>query len=107
MRKPRCYPVRSAARSRCSSGSSASSTTTPPLAKPTRSGPPNGRSSSPIRELLRFRHFKRYYFEFEYDWDRLDFLRKKLAEARRTVRPEIETFLSALETIAGEAGGPS
>ncbi|MCU0646164.1 MAG: hypothetical protein MUC94_18140 [bacterium] len=25
-------------------------------------------------ELLKFRHFKRYYFELEYDWDKLDFI---------------------------------
>ena len=27
----------------------------------------------PLFELLKFRHFKRYYFELEYDWDRLDY----------------------------------
>lgn len=27
-----------------------------------------------LRELLRFRHFSRYYVELDYDWDRLDFL---------------------------------
>jgi hypothetical protein len=53
-----------------------------------------------LRELLRFRHFKRYYFEFDYDWDRLDFLRKKLSDARGRVRVELDAFMSALETIA-------
>ena len=28
-------------------------------------------------ELMKFRHFKRYYFEFDYDWDKLEFLEKK------------------------------
>lgn len=28
-----------------------------------------------LDELRRFRHFKRYYYDFEYDWDRLDYLR--------------------------------
>jgi hypothetical protein len=35
-----------------------------------------------LAELLRFRHFKRYYFEFEYDWERLDFLVGKLKAPR-------------------------
>lgn len=27
---------------------------------------------------MRFRHFRRYYYELEYDWGRLDLVRKKL-----------------------------
>jgi hypothetical protein len=53
-----------------------------------------------LRELLRFRHFKRYYFEFDYDWDRLDFLRKKLSDARASVRVELDAFIGALEAVA-------
>ena len=34
---------------------------------------------SPLFELLKFRHFKRYYFELQYDWERLDFLVAKTA----------------------------
>ena len=30
-----------------------------------------------LQEFLRFRYFKRYYVEFEYDWDKLEFLEKK------------------------------
>ena len=40
-----------------------------------------------LSELLRFRHFKRYYFELEYDWDRLDFLVAKLRQAHPLVTP--------------------
>ena len=36
-------------------------------------------------ELMRFRHFRRYYFHFDYDWDRLEYL---IALVRR-VAPEI------------------
>jgi hypothetical protein len=32
-----------------------------------------------LLELLKFRHFSRYYFELDYDWDKLKFLLKKLA----------------------------
>ena len=35
-------------------------------------------SFSALHELLKFRHFKRYYSDLEYDWDRLDFLLLKL-----------------------------
>ncbi len=27
-----------------------------------------------LRELLKFRHFKRYYFSIDYSWDKLDYL---------------------------------
>jgi hypothetical protein len=58
-----------------------------------------------LRELLRFRHFKRYYFEFDYDWDKLDYLRKKLSVARASVRSEVDAFVSALQHIANAEDG--
>jgi hypothetical protein len=30
-----------------------------------------------LDEFRKFRHFKRYYFSMDYDWDRLNFMRKK------------------------------
>ena len=39
----------------------------------------------PLLQLLQFRHFKRNYFELEYDWDRLDFLVSKLRQAHPLV----------------------
>jgi len=47
----------------------------------------------PLFELLKFRHFKRYYFELEYDWDRLDFLVKKLRQAHPLVMRDLERFV--------------
>jgi hypothetical protein len=44
------------------------------------------KTSRDLGELLKFRHFKRYYFEFEYDWDCIDFLLKKVEEVRRLHR---------------------
>jgi hypothetical protein len=55
-----------------------------------------------LRELMRFRHFKRYYLEFDYDWDKLRFLSRKLEHARPRVREELERFDAALR----EAEGP-
>ena len=48
-------------------------------------------------ELLKFRHFRRYYFELEYDWDRLDFLIRKLREAHPIVSRDLEQFRAFLQ----------
>ena len=48
---------------------------------------------SPLFELLKFRHFKRYYFELEYDWDRLDFLVTKLRQVHPLVTRDLERFV--------------
>jgi hypothetical protein len=53
-----------------------------------------------LSELLRFRHFKRYYFEFEYDWDRIGFLLKKLKDVHPRLRRDIADFLAFLERAA-------
>jgi hypothetical protein len=50
-------------------------------------------------ELLKFRHFRRYYFEVEYDWDRLDFLVRKLEQAQPIVQADMERFLKFLRAL--------
>ena len=52
-----------------------------------------------LLELLKFRHFRRYYFELECDWDRLDFLLKKLNEAHPKVKIDLEKFVEFLKQI--------
>ncbi len=47
---------------------------------------------SRLLELLKFRHFRRYYSELEYDWDRLEFLTKKLNEAHPIVVADLQRF---------------
>jgi hypothetical protein len=47
-----------------------------------------------LLELLKFRHFRRYYFELEYDWDRLDFLAKKMKLVHPGVRQDLERLKS-------------
>ena len=47
----------------------------------------------PLFELLKFRHFKRYYFELEYDWDRLDFLVRKLRRVHPLAIRDLERFV--------------
>ncbi len=43
-------------------------------------------------ELLKFRHFSRYYFELDYDWDKLRFLLKKFNDIRAQVRADLAEF---------------
>ena len=45
-----------------------------------------------LRELLRFRHFRRYYVEMEYDWARIDFLLATLDAAHPSVLADLQAF---------------
>lgn len=56
-------------------------------------------------ELMRFRHFKRYYFELEYDWDKLDFLLGKYQECKRLVRQDLQRFIEFLDSLEKQAPG--
>ena len=60
-------------------------------------------SYTALSELRRFRHFKRYYFEFDYDWDRLELVRAKYLACRAPVRTEIATYSAYLRRLAEEA----
>lgn len=53
-----------------------------------------------LAELLRFRHFKRYYFEFNYDWDRLEFVQKKYAQLQPLLRRDLDRFVGFLHQLA-------
>jgi len=52
-----------------------------------------------LGELMRFRHFRRYYFELEYDWDKLTFLQKKLAVARTIIPQNLANFRGFLTQL--------
>ncbi|MGK5094803.1 hypothetical protein WDW89_22685 [Deltaproteobacteria bacterium TL4] len=55
-------------------------------------------------ELMKFRHFKRHYFEFEYDWDKLDYLEKKYLQVIPCFSQDIkefESFLLRLNEMTG------
>lgn len=60
-----------------------------------------------LQELLRFRHFKRYYFEFNYDWDRLELVRRKYEQAQELLPADLDRFLRFLRRLAApiERGG--
>ncbi len=52
-----------------------------------------------LRELMKFRHFSRYYAELEYDWDRLEFLLRKYDAVKVSVRDEIVEFQKLLSSL--------
>ncbi len=45
-----------------------------------------------LDDFRKFRHFKRYYFTMDYDWDRLDFLRKKFLRLIPVFAIDIASF---------------
>ena len=51
-------------------------------------------------ELLRFRHFKRYYFEFRYDWDRIQFLGTEFKKLTQLLQQDLEDYINFLEELA-------
>ena len=58
---------------------------------------------SALSELRRFRHFKRYYFSFDYDWDRLELVRSKYLACRVPVRGELAAYSAYLQRLAAYA----
>jgi hypothetical protein len=56
-----------------------------------------------LDELRKFRHFTRYYFEFEYDWDKILFLLKKYHTVRSQIHSELEAFEEFIQSLLNEA----
>ena len=52
-----------------------------------------------LYELLKFRHFKRYYFDLDYDWDRLDFLVRKVRQLHPSLGNSLERFVDFLQAV--------
>ena len=57
-----------------------------------------------LSELRRFRHFKRYYFSFDYDWDRLELVRSKYLACRGPVRNELAAYCKYSVYRCGSSG---
>lgn len=56
-----------------------------------------------LDELRRFRHFKRYYFDFDYDWLKLDYLKIVYEKLVLLISLELESYINFLmELIDGE-----
>ncbi|MDZ7318874.1 MAG: hypothetical protein ONB11_06945 [candidate division KSB1 bacterium] len=56
-----------------------------------------------LLEIMRFRHFKRDYFELDYDWDKLDFISQKFEKAYLSLKKDLQAFTSFLDLL-NEAG---
>jgi len=52
-----------------------------------------------LMELLKFRHFTRYYFELDYDWDKLHFLLKKFHQIHPTLNASLNRFREHLQRM--------
>lgn len=58
-----------------------------------------------LDELMRFRHFKRYCFQLEYDWDRLEYLIALVRRAAPGIIREFDTFRAYAEGLANRLEG--
>lgn len=50
-------------------------------------------------EILRFRHFKRYYFSLDYDWEKLDFVIRKFEKSYLLIQKDLEAFDQFLKRL--------
>lgn len=55
-----------------------------------------------LDELRRFRHFKRYYYDFDYDWGRLDYLRSVYERLTPVIRKDLDDYVNFLLSYANE-----
>ena len=55
-----------------------------------------------LTEILKFRHFTRYYFELNYDWDKLDFLLKKFDLLADNLPEQVRNFLLFLDELTAD-----
>ncbi len=53
-----------------------------------------------LHELMRFRHFKRYYLELEYDWAKLDFLLEVYDRLLPLLQDDLREFTGFLEKLS-------
>ncbi len=51
-----------------------------------------------LAELMRFRHFKRYYFELDFDWRKTDFLITIFRELVPLLETDLDGFAAALRS---------
>ena len=52
-----------------------------------------------LRELMRFRHFTRYYFELDYDWRKVDLLVLLFREAVPLLERDLESFAGKVKAV--------
>lgn len=52
-----------------------------------------------LDELRRFRHFKRYYYDFDYDWLRLDYLRQVYTQLTPLLENQLDDYIDFLRNL--------
>jgi len=55
-----------------------------------------------LLELLKFRHFQRYFFDINYDPDKITFLEKKLIQINPMLMKDLQQFIQYLKSISLE-----
>jgi signal transduction histidine kinase len=58
-----------------------------------------------LEELMRFRHFKRYYFQLEFDWHRLEYLMELIPRLEPLLREELRQFEGYVSAVIAELEG--
>lgn len=53
-----------------------------------------------LLDFLKFRHFKRYYFEYEYDRERMDYLLRKFDVTTSATIVALKRYIGFLEELA-------
>ncbi|HDL19061.1 MAG TPA: hypothetical protein ENH29_08400 [Bacteroidetes bacterium] len=59
----------------------------------------SGKSHKSLLELMRFRHFKRYYFELDYDWNKLDYLSNIFENSYDQLKEDLINFRDFLQML--------
>lgn len=52
-----------------------------------------------LLELMRFRHFRRYYFGTDFDWERLDQLLTRVTRVHEPLGADFAAFVRFLEEL--------
>ena len=52
-----------------------------------------------LGELMKFRHFRRYYFELDYDWDKLEYLQKVFKRVINQLPSDLASFRTFLQQL--------
>jgi hypothetical protein len=55
-----------------------------------------------LHELLRFRHFRRYYFDRKYDRDRMTLLERSFKLSIPLVKADLERFVGFLDQLVDQ-----
>ena len=52
-----------------------------------------------LNEFLKFRHFHRSYAEFDYDWDKIEYLQRKFESLTSLIIKEVTDYQAFLRKL--------